>query len=66
MIMTNGLGNILVIIGVFLNIPEYNESSFRNYIALGITISFLLQPSQFIYFVFLYVARYITTFDYTF
>ena len=63
LILTNGLGNIVVIIGIFINLPNYQEKSFRRYIGFGITASFLLQPNQFIYFVFLYVARYISSYD---
>jgi hypothetical protein len=66
LILTNGLGNIIVILGIFLNLPKYQEYSFRLCIGLGITASFLLQPNQFIYFVFLYVARYISTKDHVF
>jgi hypothetical protein len=66
LILTNGLGNIIAIIGIFINLPNYQEKSFRSYIGLGITASFLLQPNQFIYFVFLYVARYISSHDHVF
>jgi hypothetical protein len=66
MVLTNGLGNIIVILGIFINLPNYQEHSFRLCIGLGITASFLLQPNQFIYFIFLYVARYISTGDYVF
>jgi hypothetical protein len=66
LVLTNGLGNIVVIIGIFINLPNYQEKSFRIYIGLGITASFLLQPNQFIYFVFLYVARYISSYDHAF
>jgi hypothetical protein len=66
LILTNGLGNIIVIIGIFLNLPNYQENSFRRCLGLGITASFLLQPNQFIYFIFLYVARYISSHDHVF
>jgi len=63
MILTNGLGNIIVIIGIALNLPNYQETQYRMYLAFGITISLLLQPTQFIYVIFLYAAKHITTFD---
>lgn len=66
LVLTNGLGNIIVILGIYLNLPHYRESSFRFFIGLGITISFLLQPNQLIYFIFLYLARYISTADHAF
>lgn len=66
LVLTNGLGNLVAIMGIFLNIPNYQEKLFRRLIGLGITASFLLQPNQFIYFIFLYVARYISTSDHTF
>lgn len=66
LLLTNGLGNIVVILGILLNLPNYRERSFRMCIGLGITVSFLLQPNQFIYFLFLYVARYISSHDHVF
>jgi len=66
MILTNGLGNIVTIIGLAMNLPNYQEYKFRNYMSVGIAISMLLQPSQFIYFVFLFIARSISTFDHNF
>ena len=66
LLLTNGLGNIVVILGILLNLPNYRERSFRMCIGLGIIVSFLLQPNQFIYFLFLYVARYISSHDHVF
>lgn len=66
LVLTNGLGNLVAIVGVFLNVPGYQERSFRRLVGLGVTASFLLQPNQFIYFVFLYVARYVPTSDHAF
>lgn len=66
LVLTNGLGNLVAILGIFLNVPNYQERSFRRLVGLGITASFLLQPNQFIYFIFLYIARYISTADHCF
>jgi hypothetical protein len=60
-ILTNGLGNVVVIVGLGLNFPGYVERRYRIFVGIGVTISLLLQPEKFIYFAFLYVIRMFTT-----
>ena len=62
-VLTNGLGNIIIIMAVGLNFPVFQEKRFRLWVAAGAIISIMLQPSQFVYFIFLYLIRLIRTHD---
>jgi hypothetical protein len=62
-VLTNGLGNVLIILGIGVNFPTYQEARFRKLVAMGTLVSLLLQPEQFIYFLFLYLIRLLKTQD---
>lgn len=66
LVVTDGLGNILAAVGVAINLPTFNEKSFRRWLGMGITISLLLQPGQWIYCLLLYLARRLDTNDHGF
>lgn len=64
--LTNGLGNSLTILGIACNFPVFDEVRFRRMLAIGTIVSLLLQPQQFIYFMFLYIIRIFKTEDHVF
>lgn len=64
--LTNGLGNVVTILGIACNFPVFDEGRFRKMVAVGTLVSLLLQPQQFIYFIFLYIVRVFKTEDHVF
>jgi len=59
MTLTNSLSNIVILFGVFINIPSYNDRNFRIFLMIGVTLGLILQPNQFIYFTLSLIVVYI-------
>ena len=59
MTLTNSISNIIILIGVFLNIPIFRDSRFRSFLMVGLTIGLLLQPNQLLYFMLLIFMIYV-------
>lgn len=66
MTLTNSLSNTIILIGVFTNIPTYDDSKFRTFLMLGLTLGLILQPNQFLYFVLVVGMLYIRGRNYKF
>ncbi len=50
MTLTNSISNIIILLGVFTNLPSYTDAKFRNFLMAGLTFGILLQPNQILYF----------------
>jgi hypothetical protein len=61
--LTSSLSNLLILLGIFLNLPSYKDSSFRSFLSLGVGIGLLLQPDQFLYFLLLLLMIYVRGHD---
>jgi hypothetical protein len=66
MALTNSISNVIVLLGVFVNIPTFNDSKFRTYLMLGLSLGLLLQPNQFLYFILTLLMVYVRGNNYSF
>lgn len=65
-VLTNALGNVALVLAVAVNFPVFDESRFRAMVALGVCVSVVLQPWQWIYLIYLYCARWLHSGDHVF
>lgn len=61
--LTSSISNVLILLGIFFNIPSYKDSSFRLFLSFSISIGLILQPDQFLYFLLLLLMIYVRGHD---
>jgi hypothetical protein len=66
MTLTNAISNVIVLFGVFINIPAFDDKRFRTFLMFGLTFGMLLQPNQFLYFILGTFMLYIRSKNYNF
>lgn len=66
MTLTNSISNIIVLFGVFINIPTFDDKKFRKFLMSGLTLGLLFQPNQFLYFLLALLMVYIRGKNYNF
>jgi hypothetical protein len=66
MTLTNAISNVIVLFGVFINIPAFDDKRFRTFLMFGLTFGMLLQPNQFLYFILGALMVYIRSKNYNF
>ena len=66
MTLTNSISNIIILLGVFINVPSYDDNKFRIFLMTGLTVGLLLQPNQFLYFLLSILMVYIRGKNYKF